>query len=153
MRCVHILAAATGAAGAVTVSATKACEDIFASIPGYVAFDPLGPQGNRTPDLAATFINTTTSYWDGANVADRPACIVFPANAHHVSIAVKALRRYPSVPFASKSGGHAFNRAWSSTDGGVLISFRPNQTNTKHTTNNTTTKNKPKTKKQKVAQA
>jgi len=126
MRCVHILAAATGAAGAVTVSATKACEDIFASIPGYVAFDPLGPQGNRTPDLAATFINTTTSYWDGANVADRPACIVFPANAHHVSIAVKALRRYPSVPFASKSGGHAFNRAWSSTDGGVLISFRPN---------------------------
>src|SRR3569833_2662491 len=113
MRCVHILAAAPGAAGAVTESATKASEDIFASIPGYVAFDPLGPQVNRTPELAASFIISSTTYWDGANVADRPACIVFPANAHLVSIAVKALRRYPSVPFASESGGHAFNRAWS----------------------------------------
>ncbi len=64
-----------------------------------------------------------------ANDADIPACAFFPASSEDVSAAIIALGKEPGVPFALKSGGHNWNRGFSSTDGGVLISFRPNLQN------------------------
>jgi len=110
-----------------TVEARAVCGEIFASIPDNLAFDPLGSDAAKNAtSLNLTYTNTTRTYWNAANSADRPACIVYPTTAAHVSVAVQALRKYNSVPFSVKSGGHQFNRGWSSTDGGVLISFRPN---------------------------
>ncbi|KAF2670785.1 FAD-binding domain-containing protein [Microthyrium microscopicum] len=82
-----------------------------------------------TIDLTSLYKNTTTTYWDAANDADVPACAFFPASSKDVSTAIVALAKEPGVPFALKAGGHNWNRGFSSTDGGVLISFRPNLQN------------------------
>ena len=113
-------------AAAPTPDATAVCNDIFSSLPERTALDPEGTSPERSSDLEALYDDTADEYWNAANKKDSPACIVFPASAEDVSVVVKALNERPSVPFAIKSGGHQFNRAWSSTDGGVLISFRPN---------------------------
>lgn len=109
-----------------STDATAVCNEIFSSIPERTAFDPDGPTPERSSDLESVYDETTDTYWDAENKDDRPACILFPASAKDVSVAIKALKERPSVPFAIKSGGHQFNRGFSSTDGGVLISFRPN---------------------------
>lgn len=109
-----------------STNATAVCNEIFSSIPERTAFDPEGPTPERSSDLESIYDETTDTYWDADNKDDRPACILFPSSAEDVSVAVKALKERPSVPFAIKSGGHQFNRGFSSTDGGVLISFRPN---------------------------
>ncbi|KAK2757544.1 hypothetical protein FQN54_004513 [Arachnomyces sp. PD_36] len=109
-----------------STDATAVCNEIFSSIPERTAFDPDGPTPERSSDLESIYDETIDTYWDAENKGDRPACILFPSSAEDVSIAVKALKERPSVPFAIKSGGHQFNRGFSSTDGGVLISFRPN---------------------------
>ncbi len=95
----HSIAAASADARAVR-------GEIYPQIPSYLAFDPVGPNALQSIGLASTYYDTQTKYWDQTNQADRPACIVFPANAEHVSAAVKALNKKASVPFSIKSGGH-----------------------------------------------
>src|SRR6187549_1050714 len=114
------------AEAAASTNASAVCNEIYDQIPDYLAFDPLGEDAAKSIGLNANYTESSTTYWDAANAQDRPACIVFPAGAAHVSVAIKALNRHEAVPFAIKSGGHQFNRGWSSSDGGVLISFRPN---------------------------
>ena len=41
-----------------------------------------------------------------------------------MSTAIRILLQYPDIPFAVKSGGHNPNTGFSSTNGGVLISFQ-----------------------------
>jgi len=77
--------------------------------------------------------NINSIYWNAANSKNRAACAFFPGSAEHVSDAVKELNKYPSVPFALKSGGHQPAVGFSSTDGGVIISFEPNLNSTVRT--------------------
>lgn len=64
-----------------------------------------------------------THYWSAANADSTPACVVFPTTAREVSDIVLILQNYTDVEFSLKSGGHNPNVGFSSTDGGVLISF------------------------------
>jgi len=73
--------------------------------------------------LNADYVTAKDHYWSAANADPTPACVVFPTNANEVSAVVKVLQSYTDVNFAMKSGGHNPNVGWSSTDGGVLISF------------------------------
>lgn len=69
------------------------------------------------------YVQAKTHYWSAANADLTPACVVFPATAEEVSNVVHILQNYTDVGFAMKSGGHNPNVGFSSTDGGVLISF------------------------------
>jgi FAD/FMN-containing dehydrogenase len=103
------------------------CDEIHAAAPGRTAYAPSNEKSRLDSlELTALYKSTTATYWDAANHADLPACIFLPSSAQDVSVAVIVLRKQRGVPFAVKSGGHNWNRGFSSTDGGVLISFRPN---------------------------
>jgi hypothetical protein len=115
------------AASTISPKAQSVCDDIRTIAPLRLAYAPSSPKASlNSPDLTGLYKNTTTTYWDAANDADVPACAFFPALSEDVSAAIIALGKEPGVPFALKSGGHNWNRGFSSTDGGVLISFRPN---------------------------
>ncbi|QIW96734.1 hypothetical protein AMS68_002252 [Peltaster fructicola] len=101
-----------------------ACQDLLAALPDQVAF-PSNSSVQQSSNLTNLYATTTSTYWDLANTLDVPACIVFPSSAEDVSTTVNILQDYDEVKFNLKSGGHNFNRGFSSTDGGVLISFRP----------------------------
>lgn len=107
--------------GHAVTHAESICHELRKKIPSRVAFD------NRTINggLTAAYEEATKRYNNAANADDVPACVVFPSCAADVSIAFKLLYDAPDVPFALKSGGHDWNRGTSSTNGGVLISFRP----------------------------
>jgi hypothetical protein len=114
---------------ATTISpqAQAVCDEIYSTAPSLLAYAPSSPKASlNSPDLTALYMNTTMTYWDAANDADVPACVFFPTSSEDVSAAMIALGKQPGIPFALKSGGHNWNRGFSSTDGGVLISFRPN---------------------------
>jgi len=115
------------ATATISPRAQLVCDDIHSAAPARLAYAPSSDKAcSNSPELTTLYKNTTTTYWDAANDADVPACVFFPASAQDVSAAIIALRKQPGVPFALKSGGHNWNRGFSSTDGGVLISFRPN---------------------------
>ena len=102
--------------------AQAACQQFYSMLPGKVAFDPENPLArSSSASLPALYNSTRTSYWDAANSDDYPACMVFPSCAEEVSAVVRALDSFPDAPFALKSGGHNWNRGYSSTDGGILI--------------------------------
>jgi hypothetical protein len=69
------------------------------------------------------YVQAKTHYWSAANGDLTPACVVFPTNAEEASYVIQVLQNYTDVGFAMKSGGHNPNVGFSSTDGGVLISF------------------------------
>ena len=103
------------------------CDEIYTAAPSRLAYAPSTSKGTmNSAELTELYKNTTATYWDAANDADVPACAFFPASSKDISAAMVALGKAPGVPFALKSGGHNWNRGFSSTDGGVLISFRPN---------------------------
>lgn len=104
--------------------AYAACQDLLDALPSQVAF-PASSEVGQSDDLTSLYSNTTSNYWDLASTLDVPACIVFPSNAADVSRTVQILQAYDEVQFNLKSGGHNFNRGFSSVDRGVLISFRP----------------------------
>jgi hypothetical protein len=106
------------------------CEFLHAQYPDITIFDPLGSHGSTTPVGEDTFNNTLTEYWNKLNGENRPTCAFYPRNAGQVSVAVKQLNKYPGVEYALKSGGHNFNIGFSSTDGGILISFNENLSST-----------------------
>jgi hypothetical protein len=115
------------AAATVSPQAQSVCDKIYSAAPSRLAYAPSSLKAPlNSPDLTELYKNTTATYWDAANDADVPACAFFPASGEDVSAAIIALAKEPGVPFALKSGGHNWNRGFSSTDGGVLISFRPN---------------------------
>lgn len=114
------------AATPISSQAQSVCDEIYAAAPSHLAYSNSSSKASSvTPDLTALYKNAT-SYWDAANNADIPACVFFPSCAEEVSAAIIAIGKQPNASFALKSGGHNWNRGFSSTDGGVLISFRPN---------------------------
>jgi hypothetical protein len=121
----------SSAATSLSPQAQSVCDDIHSTAPSRLAYAPSSPKASlNSPELTELYNNTTTTYWDAANDADVPACAFFPASSEDVSAAMVAVGKESGVPFALKSGGHNWNRGFSSTDGGVLISFRPNMQTT-----------------------
>jgi FAD/FMN-containing dehydrogenase len=77
------------------------------------------PAGLADPD----YLDAKNHYWSAANADLTPACVVFPTSANETSYVIKVLLEFPTVQFATKSGGHNTNVGFSSTNWGVLISF------------------------------
>ncbi|KAK5738053.1 hypothetical protein LTR17_006296 [Elasticomyces elasticus] len=118
---------ASSAASTISTQAQRVRDDIHSTAPSRLAYAPSSSKASlNSPYLAELYTNTTATYWDAANGADVSACVFCPSCSEDVSAAIIALEKEPRVPFALKSGGHNWNRGFSSTDGGVLISFRPN---------------------------
>ena len=118
------------ASAAVTSDTIAVCNHLFQTYPKYLAWDPLGPHALQTIFNASVYNQINTDYWNLQNSNYRAACAFFPTNAEQVSDAVHQLNKYPSVRFALKSGGHNPAPGFSSTDGGVMISFEPNLAST-----------------------
>lgn len=127
------LSAAFAAAAAVSSDTTTVCKYLFAKYPADLAFDPLGPNALLSTNNSAIYTDINTNYWNTQNSQYRAACTFFPSTAAQVSDAVLQLNKYPSVQFGLKSGGHNPALGFSSTDGGVLISFEPNLASTVRT--------------------
>lgn len=131
-----VLAVLTGsvstaaAATAPNADTTAVCNYLYTRYPNYFAWDPKGPNGAKTVSNATVYTDINTVYWNAANSHLRAGCAFFPANAEMVSDAVKALNKYQSATFALKSGGHQPAPGFSATDGGVMISFKPNMDKT-----------------------
>ena len=81
-------------------------------------------------ELDLSYDYAKSHYWNNANAAYTPACVVLPSSALHVSQVVQVLGQYSDVDFAVKSGGHNANVGFSSVDGGVLIYFMNMNTTT-----------------------
>lgn len=93
---------------------TNACNEIKDALPGKVL----------TPGLLAfEYKYETTQYWSTNLREVDPACIVQPASAEDVSTVVKVLIKYPSVKFATRSGGHDPNPGHATVQDGVLIAM------------------------------
>ncbi|RMY87589.1 hypothetical protein D0861_05260 [Hortaea werneckii] len=109
------------------------CEYLYDKYPKYFAWDTLGPHALQTLSNASTYHDINSVYWNAQNRLFRAACAFFPGNAEQVSDAVKQLNKHPEARFALKSGGHQPAPGFSSTDGGVIISFEPNLADTVRT--------------------
>lgn len=93
---------------------TKACNEIKKALPGKVVAPGL---------LSVEYLHETQQYW-ATNLRDvKPACIVQPNSAQDVSIVVKTLNKYPTVRFATRSGGHDPNQGHATIQDGVLITM------------------------------
>jgi FAD/FMN-containing dehydrogenase len=97
-----------------TQETTQACTEITNALPGKVVTAGL---------LALEYAYETQQYWNNALRTITPACIVQPESAQDVSAVVKILIRYPTVYFATRSGGHDTNPGHASVADGVLISM------------------------------
>ena len=109
------------------------CQYLEQKYPHFFAWDTQGPHALQTVSNASIYNNINSIYWNAQNSYNRAACAFFPESAAQVSDAVKELNKYPAVPFALKSGGHQPALGFSSTDGGVIISFEPNLASTVRT--------------------
>jgi len=117
-------------AASVTNDTLTVCKYLYGKYPQYFAWDPLGSNGLQTYKNASVYNDINSIYWNKQNSQYRAACAFFPGNAQQVSDAVVALNKYPTVPYALKSGGHNPAPGFSATDGGVIISFEPNLAST-----------------------
>lgn len=102
------------AIAAPTQETTQACTDIQNALPGKVLTPGL---------LAAEYEYETQQYWSMVPRSDDPACIVQPVSAEDVSTVIKTLLKYPTVKFATRSGGHDPNAGHASIQDGVLITM------------------------------
>ncbi|KAF2127968.1 FAD binding domain-containing protein [Dothidotthia symphoricarpi CBS 119687] len=93
---------------------TVACKEINLVLPGKVLTPTL---------LALEYESETSKYWSTTLREIDPACIVQPTSAEDVSAVVKILLKYPTVKFATRSGGHDPNVGHSSVQDGVLIAM------------------------------
>ncbi|KAH7032680.1 FAD binding domain-containing protein [Microdochium trichocladiopsis] len=98
-----------------TSSTLQACSEIAALLPPKQVYHP-------QQDLIQ-YNQERQSYWSTALRSVRPACIVVPQSAEHVSAAVRVLGRFPGVDFAVRSGGHDPNVGHATVDDGVLIAM------------------------------
>lgn len=128
--CVGLLLIIATSAAAPSKDTTAVCNALYAAYPHQLVYDPLGSLGSKTLSNATLYRTTRTDYWNGHNGDNRAACAFYPGDAKAVAFAVTKLNQYPSVGFALKSGGHNANLGFSSVNGGVLISFRPNLAST-----------------------
>ncbi|KAF5011507.1 hypothetical protein FDECE_2379 [Fusarium decemcellulare] len=108
-----VLALGAVASAGPSRATSKACNEIWGSLPDHVSFP-----------LSLSFYRESKAYWSTMLREEKPACIVFPETAKHVSTAVKILNQYPSVKFTVKSGGHDPNSDHATVSDGVLISMR-----------------------------
>ncbi|PWY76781.1 FAD dependent oxidoreductase [Aspergillus eucalypticola CBS 122712] len=125
-----LLAAVAPVLAASNTDAVSVCQHLHTAYPQYTVWDPTGTYGLETFWNQSYYSNAVKEYWNGVNADNRPACAFFPATAQQVSVAVQQLNKYPTAPFALKGGGHNFNVGFSSTNGGVLISFNENMSST-----------------------
>lgn len=102
------------ATAAPTQETTQACTDLQNALSGKVLTPGL---------LAAEYTFETQQYWSMTPRSDDPACIIQPASAEDVSVVIKTLLKYPSVKFATRSGGHDPNVGHASVQDGVLITM------------------------------
>lgn len=91
---------------------TQACADIKKALPGNVL----------TPGfLTLEYEHETQQYWSTTLRSIDPACIVQPTSAEDVAVVVKVLNKYPTVRFATRSGGHDPNVGHATVQDGVQI--------------------------------
>jgi hypothetical protein len=102
------------AAAAPTKETTQACTDLKNALPGKVLMPEL---------LGTEYFFETQSYWSQIPRTDNPSCVVQPISAEDVSTVVKTLNKYPTVKFATKSGGHDPNLGHASVNDGILITM------------------------------
>ncbi|KAJ8108429.1 hypothetical protein OPT61_g8178 [Boeremia exigua] len=91
---------------------TQACADIQNALPGKVLTPSL---------LALEYEHETQQYWSTTLRTVDPACIVQPSSAEDVATVVKILNNYPTVKFATRSGGHDPNVGHATAQDGVQI--------------------------------
>lgn len=109
-----LLLGAQLALGIPSAATTQACAEINNALPGKVLTSGL---------LTVEYTYETQQYW-ATNLRDvDPACIVQPNSAQDVAIVVKILNKYPSVQFATRSGGHDPNNGHATVQDGVLITM------------------------------
>lgn len=109
-----LLLGAHTAYGLPSDATTQACNEIANSLPGKVLSPGL---------LSVEYAYETQQYW-ATNLRDiKPACIVQPNSAQDISIVIKTLNKYPTVHFATRSGGHDPNKDHSTVQDGVLITM------------------------------
>lgn len=93
---------------------TQACNDINQALPGKVL----------TPStLGLAYTQETQQYWAVNLRSVNPACIVQPSSAQDVAIVIGVLNKYPTVRFATRSGGHDPNKNHTTVQDGVLITM------------------------------
>ncbi|KAH7080182.1 FAD binding domain-containing protein [Paraphoma chrysanthemicola] len=109
-----LLVGAHLAASAPTQATTQACTDIKNALPGKVLTPGL---------LALEYEFETQKYWSTTLRSVDPACIVQPVSAEDVSAVIKILNKYPTVNFATRSGGHDPNVGHATVQDGVLITM------------------------------
>jgi FAD/FMN-containing dehydrogenase len=93
---------------------TKACTEIKNALPGKVLTPGL---------LTVEYAYETQQYWSTTLREVDPACIVQPDSAQDISLVIKILNKYPSVRFATRSGGHDPNVGHATVQDGVLITM------------------------------
>lgn len=120
----------TFCSAAPTADTISICSALYEKYQEQLVWDPLGAHGLQTAPNATLYQTTSVDYWNLHNHDNRAACVFYPSGAQDVSTAVKLLNNYTSVDFSMKSGGHNANLGFSSSNGGVLISFRPNMKST-----------------------
>lgn len=109
-----LLLGAQVALGAPSEETTKACNEINQSLPGKVLTKGL---------LSMEYTHETQQYWATNLRSVDPACIVQPSSAQDVAIVIKILNKYPTVNFATRSGGHDPNKGHATVQDGVLITM------------------------------
>jgi FAD/FMN-containing dehydrogenase len=97
-----------------TNATTKACTEIKNALPGKTLTPGL---------LTVEYAYETQQYWSTTLREEDPACIVQPDSAQDISIVIKILNKYPSVKFATRSGGHDPNVGHATVQDGVLITM------------------------------
>jgi hypothetical protein len=102
------------AIAAPTQETTQACAAITKALPGKVLTPAL---------LALEYEHEIQQYWSTTLRSVDPACIVQPVSAEDVSVVIKVLNKYPTVNFATRSGGHDPNVGHASVQDGVLITM------------------------------
>lgn len=91
---------------------TQACTEIKNALLGKLLTPGL---------LALEYTHETQQYWSTNLRSIHPACIVQPTSADDVAAVVKVLNKYPTVKFATRSGGHDPNVGHATVEDGVQI--------------------------------
>ncbi|KAJ4366315.1 hypothetical protein N0V83_007951 [Neocucurbitaria cava] len=109
-----LLLGAQSTTAAPTNETSQACTEIKNALPGRVLTPGL---------LEVEYEYETQQYWSTTLRTIDPACIVQPESATDVATVVKILNKYPTVKFATRSGGHDPNVGHATVQDGVLIAM------------------------------
>ena len=109
-----LLLGTRSATAAPTQATTQACTEINNALPGKVLTPGL---------LSLEYEYETQQYWSTTLREVDPACVVQPDSAEDVATVVRILNKYPTVRFATRSGGHDPNVGHATVQDGVLIAM------------------------------